>query len=160
MSLIGVFILVCSWHKRSTFIVSPYKVGNFFTLCFSGLILLILGESFDVLLAYFEVERTFTFFLNKAYIPTMLLVFFNLGSYWIPDQAVPARVSLIITTFLSSMFILMSIMDETVKVSYITSMQIFMIVNISFLMTAIIQFLTILHLRSKKVKVSNTSFNN
>ena len=96
----------------------------------------IIVEYFDALYAYFEVERTFIYYLNKAYIPTMLLVCFNLGSYWIPDRAVPARVSLIITTFLSSMFILMSVTDETVKVSYISAMLVFMLVNIAFLVTA------------------------
>ena len=119
---------------------------------------LFLIERYDNLYAYFQVKRTFLYYITKAYIPTMLLVVFNIGSYWIPDTAEPARVTLIITTFLASILILQSVTEETVKVSYLTSMQIFLMVNIGFLVTAILQYLCILYLRARKEKVCSQNF--
>ena len=61
---------------------------------------------YDVLVLTFVVTRSFLYYLYVAYIPIMLLMVFNNASYWIPDTALPARVTLIVTTFLTSTYIL------------------------------------------------------
>lgn len=119
--------------------------------------LIFLGETYDLLIIYFEVERSFRHYLFKAYIPTVMLVLFNLMSYWIPDTAVSARISLIITTFLSCVLIFMSVTDDIVKVSYLTAMQVFMLGSLMFIMIAIVQFLLLIHLRTRKSQVSSYS---
>ena len=59
------------------------------------------SEEHDNLVLTFVVRRTFLYYLYRAYIPIMLLMVFNIGSYWVPDTALPARVTLIVTTFLT-----------------------------------------------------------
>ena len=98
---------------------------------------------------HFHVQRTSVYYVYKAFVPTIFLTILNLGSYWIPDTAMPARVTLIITTFLANMFILQSVSEQTVKVSYTTAMQLFLLVNILFLMTSIIQYLILLNMKNK-----------
>ena len=83
------------------------------------------SEYHDNLVVTFVVRRTFLYYLYRAYIPIMLLMVFNIGSYWIPDTALPARVTLIVTTFLTNVFILQSVSEQTVRVSNTTSLQVY-----------------------------------
>ena len=106
----------------------------------------------------FSFKRTFTYYLYRAYLPTMVLMVFNFGSYWVPPSAIPARVTLIVTTMLANAFILQSATEETVKVNYTTPMQLFLIINVMFIVTAIVQYLVVLLFRTRHKK--NVSFDN
>ena len=110
-------------------------------------------DNFDNLFLFFHVKRTSVYYIYKGFLPTMAMTIFNLCSYWLPDHAMPARISLIITTFLANTFILQSVSDQTVKVSYTTAMQLFLLVNVIFLMTSILQYLVVVHLKKKSRKV-------
>lgn len=74
---------------------------------------------------------------------------FNFGSYWIPATAVPARVTLIVTTFLASTFILQSVSGETVKVSYTTPLQLFMLVSVVLIVVAIVEYMVVLFIKER-----------
>ena len=52
-------------------------------------------DFFDRLILTFVVRRTFLFFLYRTYIPLMLVMVLNMGTYWIPHTAIPARICLI-----------------------------------------------------------------
>ena len=67
----------------------------------------------------------------------------------------PARVTLIITTFLASTLILQSVTEQTIQVPYTTSMQLFLLVNIMFLLLSIFQYLALLFLKGRDASVSN-----
>ena len=64
------------------------------------------------------------------------------SSFWIPRTSAPARVTLIVTTLLSSMLIyqgaILSIVD------YLTAMQVYMIVNICAIILTMIEFIFVL----------------
>ena len=85
---------------------------------------------FEHLILKFVVRRAILYFVYKTYIPMILLVVFNIGSYWIPDTALPARMSLIVTTFLSSVFMLQSVSDDNVRTTTTTSLQVFITFSI------------------------------
>ena len=93
------------------------------------------------------------YYIFRAYIPSILLMVFDLCSYWIPITSVPARVTLIVTTFLSSTFILQSVVEQTTKVNYITPLQMFLLVNIGLITISILEFALVLHPSEKEKKV-------
>ena len=74
----------------------------------------------------------------------MLILAFAFGSFWIPDSAVPARMGMIVTSFLASVFILQAVSEQTVKVSYTTPMQIFLLINILLIVASMIVYILII----------------
>lgn len=105
-------------------------------------------EYYDNLVYTFVVKRTLTYYLFRAYAPTVVLMMFNFGSYWLPPSAVPARITLIVTTVLTNVVILQSATEQTVKVKYVTPMQLFLIVNILFILISIIEYVLVLNIDS------------
>ena len=90
----------------------------------------LLKKEFDNLVLIFVVRRAILYFVYKVYIPMFLLIVFNMGSYWIPDTALPARMTLIVTTFLSSVFMLQSVSSDHVHTPTTTSLQVFVTFSI------------------------------
>lgn len=139
------------WHATPVVSLSPIKTSGYTvekmyaTRQTAGQIIGDVDEAYDNLIVNFKVKRTFLYFVYRIYSPTILLLVFNLGSYWIPASAVPARVTLIVTTFLASTFILQSVSEQTVKVPYTTPMQLFLLVNIVFIVFAIVEYVVILY---------------
>ena len=85
---------------------------------------------FDCLILKFVVSRAILYFVYKVYIPIFLLIVFNMSSYWVPDTALPARMTLIVTTFLSSVFVLQSVSGDSVRTPTTTSLQVFVTFSI------------------------------
>ena len=56
---------------------------------------------FPCLEATFKLRRQFGFFLLQTYVPTILIVILSWVSFWINMEAVPARISLGVTTVLT-----------------------------------------------------------
>jgi len=94
----------------------------------------LIEHRFDNIYLILRFKRNTIYYVYKAFIPTILLSIFNIGSYFIPDNAMPARVTLIITTFLASTLILQSVTEQTIQVPYTTSMQLFLLINIILLL--------------------------
>ena len=123
--------------------------------CFTCICLLFHIHSSCIILAWEVMEVTFVFkrqalhFIFRAYVPVILLMIFNFASYWIPHSAIPARVTLIITTFLTITFILQSISAQTAKATTTTSLQIFLIFSVVLVVVAILQFILILYFGEK-----------
>jgi len=102
------------------------------------------NKTYVTLILSFTLKRPLLYYLFQTYIPSILLMVMNLGSYWIPENAVPARVALIITTFLSNTIILQKATEMTAKLDLINPMQIFLVVNTMFIVVSLIQFLLVL----------------
>ena len=77
---------------------------------------------------------------------------FAFGTFWVPDTAIPARMGMIVTSFLSSIFILQSVSENTVRVPYTTAMQLFLIANLFLIATTMVQYLIILCARNREVR--------
>jgi len=114
----------------------------------------LIEHRFDNIYLILRFKRNTIYYVYKAFIPTILLSIFNIGSYFIPDNAMPARVTLIITTFLASTLILQSVTEQTIQVPYTTSMQLFLLINIMFLLLSIFQYLLLLFLKGRTANVS------
>lgn len=95
------------------------------------------------------VKRTILYYIFRVYIPSMLLMIIICGTFWVPDRAVPARVTMIITSFLTNMLLLQSISETIVKIRYVTPMQLFLLVNTTMIVFAMVEYLTVLTLKRK-----------
>ncbi|XP_057311180.1 glycine receptor subunit alpha-2-like [Hydractinia symbiolongicarpus] len=114
-------------------------------------------ENYNNLLLTFVVHRTFAFYFYRMYAPTVVLMVFNFGSFWIPPSAVPARVALIVTTLLINVVILQSVTEQIVKVEYVTAMQLFLLINILFVLLAVVEYLVVLALEIRKTQTQQKS---
>ena len=120
------------------------------------LLFLDITNYFPLLQVNIYLKRSLMYYIFQMYAPTMLLMILNFSSYWIPDEAVPARITMIVTTFLTITFNLQAATDSTVKISYINPMQWFLGVNILFIVASVVQYMILLTLKNKK-RVSSFS---
>ena len=109
-----------------------------------GIIFLCFLEPFPTLKAIFHIDRLFPHYLYHVYIPGMLLVALSWCTFWIPPSAVPARVTLIVTNFLSSLFIFESAAASIPKVPYQTAMEMFNLTNTSCIIFGMVEYIMVL----------------
>ena len=112
---------------------------------------------FPKLRAILKLKRSFPYFLYHVYIPGVLLVILSFTTFFIPPTAVPARVTLIVTNFLSTMFIFGSTSSLIPKEPYITAMEIYSLINIVFIILVMVEYILVLKfkfLKSKRCSVS------
>ena len=128
-----------------------YVLCNVFNSLMS--ILPSLSETFQALEAEVKVKRTFTYHLYSGYMPSCLLVVLTWGTFWIPARAVPARVTLIVTNFLTTIFVIQQEGLKIIRVDYTTAVQIFLVVNLFFVLLSMVEYLVVLNVRSPRKKV-------
>ena len=57
--------------------------------------------TFSCLMALFDFERQFGYYLTQIYVPSSLIIFMSWISFWLSPECSPARISLGITTLLT-----------------------------------------------------------
>ena len=119
-----------------------YYLLNNLTVC--------LHVAWEYMEATFVLHRQFLYYMYRVYVPTILLMVFNFASYWIPHTAMPARVTLIMTTFLTITFILQHVTAQTAKSTTTTSLQVFLIVSVTLVVVAILEFMVVLFFSKKR----------
>jgi Na+/proline symporter len=77
-----------------------------------------LPGQFAVLTAVFRLKRQVGFYILQSYIPSILIVSLSWVSFWVNKDAVPARITLGVTTVLTMTTQLSSSRSNSMKVSY------------------------------------------
>ena len=116
-------------------------------------------EIFPSLVAEIKLKRTFTYHLFSGYLPSSFLVVLTWATFWIPPRAVPARVTIIVTNFLSTIFVIQQEVGKIIRVDYITAVQVLLITNLVFILLAMVEYLIVLNVKDR-TKVSINTFNN
>ncbi|XP_054610794.1 gamma-aminobutyric acid receptor subunit rho-3a isoform X2 [Dunckerocampus dactyliophorus] len=88
----------------------------------------------------FILRRHIFFFMLQTYFPTMLMVMLSWVSFWIDRRAVPARVSLGITTVLTMSTIITGVSASMPQVSYVKAVDIYLWLPASFNATQAMAF--------------------
>ena len=101
------------------------------------------GQYFPCLRVSFHLDRTFSYYFYRSYIPSIILVILSWGTFQIPATAYPARVTLIMSNFLANAFILQHASSEYTKVEYTTAIELFLLVNISFIMITMLEYMLV-----------------
>ena len=93
----------------------------------------------------FHIDRTFSYYFYRTYLPSIALVILSWGSFQIPATAYPARITLVLTNFLASTVILQHASSEYTKVEYTTAIETYLLVNICFIMITMLEYMIVLH---------------
>ncbi|KAI1278452.1 Glycine receptor subunit alpha-3 [Halotydeus destructor] len=84
-------------------------------------------------------ERRVGHFIVKRYIPSFLIVIMSFVGFWIPTNAYPARVALVITSLLALITQQLQSSAE-ISAAYVVAINLWMIICISFVFLALIEF--------------------
>ena len=85
-------------------------------------------------------DRSMGYYLIQVYIPSILIVILSWVSFWLDPEAVPARISLGLLTVLTMTTQSSSARASLPKVSYVKSIDIWMVVCLIFVFVALVQF--------------------
>ncbi|KAM9331759.1 gamma-aminobutyric acid receptor subunit rho-3-like [Pholidichthys leucotaenia] len=88
----------------------------------------------------FILRRHIFFFMLQTYFPTMLMVVLSWVSFWIDRRAVPARVSLGITTVLTMSTIITGVSTSMPQVSYVKAVDIYLWTSFLFVFLSVIEY--------------------
>merc|ERR1719378_25325 len=96
------------------------------------------GLEFQYLIATFVMKRQPQYYILRGFIPSSLLVCLTWASFWLPTSSYPARIALIVTSFLASIVLYQG---STLHVHQMTVMQVFLFGNISFIVVTLLEYL-------------------
>ncbi|KAK1171910.1 gamma-aminobutyric acid receptor subunit rho-2a [Acipenser oxyrinchus oxyrinchus] len=94
----------------------------------------------------FTLRRHIFFFLLQTYFPATLMVMLSWVSFWIDRRAVPARVSLGITTVLTMSTIITGVNASMPRVSYIKAVDIYLWVSFVFVFLSVLEYAAVNYL--------------
>ncbi|XP_069679065.1 gamma-aminobutyric acid receptor subunit alpha-2-like isoform X2 [Periplaneta americana] len=100
-------------------------------------------EEFSMIKADFHMRRNIGYFVLQLYVPCGLIVCCSWVSFWIDPDAVPARVSLGVTTVLSMTTMGFGGRAQMPRVSYATALDSFVIICFSFVFAVMIEYAAI-----------------
>jgi hypothetical protein len=93
--------------------------------------------------ASLKMSRKFSFYMTRFYAPTILIVSATFIGFWLPISSWPARVSVVLTPFLSLITMHNSINSE-IKVSYVVAIHIWMFFCMFFTFMGLIEYSLVL----------------
>eukprot|EP00058_Branchiostoma_floridae_P017940 XP_002603429.1 hypothetical protein BRAFLDRAFT_222514 [Branchiostoma floridae] len=99
--------------------------------------------TFTCLEAQFKLVRRLGFYLLSSYIPSIMITVLSWLTFWISPEIAPARVALGITTVLTSTALFGVNRQTMPRFSYIRAMDIWMMVCISFVFGALVEFIAV-----------------
>ncbi|XP_066928031.1 gamma-aminobutyric acid receptor subunit rho-1-like [Clytia hemisphaerica] len=96
------------------------------------------GLEFHYMIATFVLKREPQYYILRGFIPSSLLVCLTWASFWIPTTSYPARIGIVVTSFLASIVLYTG---STLDSHQMTVMQMFLFGNIAFIGLTLIEFL-------------------
>jgi anionic glutamate receptor len=102
-------------------------------------IILISGE-YSCLKVDLQFKREFSYYLIQIYIPCCMLVIVSWVSFWLDPNAIPARVSLGVTTLLTMATQISGINSSLPPVSYTKAIDVWTGVCLTFVFGALLEF--------------------
>ena len=132
---------MCRWFPCLPSLKKPLSLTFYNFLSYEG--------SFDSLKATFTLKRRTTYFIFQHFIPSAFLVFLSWLSFWIDRHAVPARVSLVITCILSTMFLFGSVNNSLPRISYLKAVDYYLISSLTFIVCCMVEYVCVLNFTDK-----------
>lgn len=146
-------------HICSTFSVSNldrhyfeiyHNLHNHTMARYSDLIPLRFIGEFSCLKAEFHLQRSIGFHLVQSYMPTVLIVVISWVSFWLDVEAIPARITLGVTTLLTISSKSSGIQSNLPPVSYVKAIDVWMGACTTFVFTALLEFTFVNYLWRKR----------
>ncbi|KAM7369614.1 hypothetical protein PAMP_010924 [Pampus punctatissimus] len=124
--------------RTDEIVLSQFFIENFQPS--SGLAFYSSTGWYNRLFINFILRRHIFFFMLQTYFPTMLMVVLSWVSFWIDRRAVPARVSLGITTVLTMSTIITGVSSSMPQVSYVKAVDIYLWTSFLFVFLSVIEY--------------------
>ncbi|EDO43147.1 predicted protein, partial [Nematostella vectensis] len=100
---------------------------------------------FSQLVATFSLKRRLEYFAITVVTPAMILVVLSWCCFWIVPDAIPARISLSVTTILSTLLLSGTVNAQMPKVSYMKAIDVFVLGNFAFIFLSLIEYVAVLN---------------
>ncbi|GFS97175.1 glutamate-gated chloride channel alpha [Nephila pilipes] len=115
-----------------------------------------IGE-YSCLKAEFNLQRSIGYHLVQSYLPTVLIVVISWVSFWLDVEAIPARITLGVTTLLTISSKSSGIQSNLPPVSYVKAIDVWMGACTTFVFTALLEFTFVNYLwRKRRASPPNT----
>ena len=101
---------------------------------------------------FFVFRRRFKLYLMTVYFPSCLIVLTAFISFWIDPHAVPARVTLSITSLLALMTQMISVRNSIPNVNYVTAIDVWFLVCTSFVSLSMFEYALIHSFINKSIQ--------
>ncbi|KAL1006563.1 hypothetical protein UPYG_G00073860 [Umbra pygmaea] len=124
--------------KTDEIVLAQYFIQKF--QASSGLAFYSSTGWYNRLFINFLLRRHIFFFMLQTYFPTMLMVLLSWVSFWIDRRAVPARVSLGMTTVLTMSTIITGVSSSMPQVSYVKAVDIYLWTSFLFVFLSVIEY--------------------
>ncbi|XP_022254873.1 glycine receptor subunit alpha-2-like isoform X1 [Limulus polyphemus] len=114
-----------------------------------------IGE-YSCLKAEFYLQRSIGYHLVQSYLPTVLIVVISWVSFWLNVEAIPARITLGVTTLLTISSKGSGIQNNLPPVSYVKAMDVWMGACTTFVFAALLEFIIVNYLWRKRIESSSS----
>lgn len=132
-------------HCNANYYIITLVIKTLFSRLFSGQV------SCLELIIY--LRRQTGYYIINVYIPTILIVVMSMLTFWIPHDAIPARVTLGVTSLLT--IITKQYQASMPNVSYIVALNIWLSCCIAFVFLTLVEYAVIISVMSKLKKSEN-----
>ena len=112
-----------------------------------------ISEKFIVLKCIFKLQRSFKSIIGRIYVPSSFLVVLTWATFFVPSTSIPARITLIVTNFLATVFITQSTSSNIADVEYTTAVGLYLLANVVFITLTLLVLLLVINLPDKDCKV-------
>ncbi|XP_078350913.1 gamma-aminobutyric acid receptor subunit rho-1-like [Oculina patagonica] len=105
---------------------------------------------FSNLYATWVFDRRTSYTVLQVYVPSYMIVILSFLALWIPQEAVPARVGLGITTVLTIVYFLGTVNSNMPRVSYMKAIDCHLFVSFGFVFATMLEYIVVLTLSTRK----------
>eukprot|EP00112_Aurelia_sp_Birch-Aquarium-sp1_P026441 Seg939.1 transcript_id=Seg939.1/GoldUCD/mRNA.D3Y31 product="Gamma-aminobutyric acid receptor subunit beta-1" protein_id=Seg939.1/GoldUCD/D3Y31 len=93
----------------------------------------------------FVFQRKTTYFLLQVYLPCILIVMVSWTSFWIHEEAVPARAAICVTTILTIITMLGVVNVNMPKVSYVKAVDFYLFISFLMVFLSLLEYIVVLN---------------
>ncbi|XP_076029342.1 glycine receptor subunit alphaZ1-like isoform X1 [Oratosquilla oratoria] len=146
-------IIVYKWQEKTPIDVpdnleiAQFDLLNYYTANKTNIYAV---GNYSTLQAFFNLRRQNGYHILQTYVPTILIVSISWVSFWLDPNAVPARVSLGVTTLLTLTTLASGIRQSLPPVSYVKAIDVWVGVCMIMVFGALLQFTLVNWLANKK----------